>query len=144
MDAGRRGVLATLGAGAAVLLGGCMPWRRSLEAAIRAAVEEVPGVTGSALRYTTGAEFSRLVAGTIRLAPTTEGEALDVYDLAMRAVVTVLHDRDEPDIVIGGVTGEAADGTTFDPLRLDPEFPTSQHRLDYVSARSLYARYGLT
>lgn len=144
MDAGRRGVLATLGAGATMLLGACIPGRRNPAAAIRAEVEDVTGVTGCSIRYDTGPEFSRLVAGTIGLAATAEAEALGVYDRAMRAVVTVLHDRGEPDIVIGGVIGRTPDGMAFDPLRLDPEFPTADHRLDYVSAESLYARYGLT
>lgn len=140
----RRGILGGVGALAAAALTGCSVLRKDRAELITEAVLEIPGVTGASLRTGTNNRFLQYVAGDVAIDATSASTGLGIYDDVMRTAVTILHERDEPDTRVGGITGRLPDGTELTALELHPEFPTEDHRLDYVGASSLYSRYGLS
>lgn len=70
-----------------------------------------------------------------------------MYDEAMRATVTVIHDQlDAPTasgLKVGGVSAVLDGGAELTPLDLDPDMPTPDPRLDRVTAESFYEKYGV-
>lgn len=142
----RRGALGAAAA-AALALSGCGLRGRDVSAEAQEAAAAVDGVTAAALEQTTGSRFQRLLRGRIEIAESGHEAGLAVYDDAMRAVVTVLHDRLDDETArrmhVGGITGVLADGAELDALELDPDMPVEDPRLDRVSADTFYARYGL-
>lgn len=139
----RRGILGGVGALAAAALTGCSVLRKDRAELITEAVLEIPGVTGASLRTGTNNRFLQYVAGDVEIDADSRSAGLATYDEAIRAAVTILHDREEDTTVIGGITGRMADGIELTPLELDPDFPSDSQRLDGITARILYSRYGL-
>lgn len=138
----RRTLMGSALAGAGLLLSACGLGGR-LDGKVAAAVEAVEGVSGTDLDAGRNSRFGTSVTGTISVAASDETTGTEIFDEAMRAAVTVLHEEGEHDVIVGGLTGVLEDGTELTPLLLDPEFPTEDHRLEYVTASSLYSRYGL-
>src|SRR5699024_3231333 len=138
----RRRALGGSAAVAAPVVGG-----EDVSAEAQEAAAAVGGVTSAALEQEVGSRFQRLLRGRIEIAESGREAGLSVYDEAMRAVVTVVHDRLDDQTArrmqVGGITGVLADGTELDALELDPDMPVEDPRLDRVSAGAFYARYGL-
>ena len=143
----RRGALGGIAAAAETVLGGCGLRGEDVSAEAQEAAAAVGGVTSAALEQEVGSRFQRLLRGRIEIAESGREAGLAVYDEAMRAVVTVVHDRLDAETArrmqVGGITGVLADGTELDALELDPDMPVEDPRLDRVSAGAFYARYGL-
>lgn len=143
----RRGTLGGIAAAVAMALSGCGPRGEDVSAEAQEAAAAVDGVTSAALEQEVGSRFQRLLRGRIEIAGSEHETGLAVYDEAMRAVVTVVHDRLDAEtarrLQVGGITGALADGTELDALELDPDMPVEDPRLDRVSAGTLYARYDL-
>ncbi|MCS6712305.1 hypothetical protein JSY14_09845 [Brachybacterium sp. EF45031] len=138
----RRTLMGAALAGAGLVLASCGRGP-ALGPAVGEAMEDVEGVSGADLESGRDNRFRMSVTGTVSLDATDETTGLAIYDEAMRAAVTLLHDRGEDDVVVGGITGVLSEVTELDALALDPEFPSEDHRLMYVTASSLYGRYGL-
>ena len=143
----RRGALGGLAAAATMVLSACGVGSKDVSAEAQEAAAAVDGVTSAALEQEVGSRFQRLLRGRIEIAESGREAGLAVYDEAMRAVVTVVHDRLDAETAqrmqVGGITGMLADGTELDALDLDPDMPVEDPRLDRVSAGAFYARYGL-
>lgn len=145
----RRGVLGGVAALAAMTLSGCgrLLWGKDVSAEAQEAAVAVDGVTSATLEQKGGANFETLLSGLLEIAEEDLAAGIDVYDEAMRKIVTVIHDElDEdraPTLRVGGVRGVLADGTELDVFELDPETKGEDPRLDQITAGSLYSRYGL-
>lgn len=141
---GRRAVLLGAGTAVASLLAGCSGSRRTRR--VTEAVLEVEGVDGCELDSSISGTFQRLLHGRIDLGSDDRDVAFEIYDEAMRAVVTTLHDGDGDDgnITVGGIMGFIGGAEEFTVRGLDPDMPVEDYRLDRVTASTLYARYGLT
>lgn len=144
----RRGALGGVAAAAAALLSGCSLRGTDVSADAQEAASAVEGVSSVTLEQKGGANFERLLNGRIGIAEEDRAAGIAVYDEAMRAIVTVIHDRlDDPQdrrMRVGGIFGELADGTELDVFVLDPDLPREDPRLDRVHAGAFYEKYGLT
>lgn len=138
----RRTVIGTLLASAGLLLSACGVGR-NLGDEVAQAVEAVDGVTGADLESGRNSRFGTSVTGTVTIDAADPATGEPIYDEAMRAAVTLLHERGEDGVIVGGIRGVLRNGSELDALVLDPEFPTGDHRLMSVTASSLYSRYGL-
>ena len=107
---------------------------------------EVEGVDGCELDSSISGTFQRLLHGRIDLGSDDREVAFEIYDEAMRAVVTTLHDGDGDDgnITVGGIMGFLAGVEEFTARDLEPDMAVEDYRLEQVGASALYARYGLT
>lgn len=139
----RRGALGSVGALAAAAMTGCSALRKDRAELITQAVLELPGVASATLRTGTNSRFLPYVAGVVEIDADSHAAGLEVYDEVIRAAVTILHGRGEDTTVIGGITGRIPDGTELTAMELDPDFPSDTRRLDGITARILYSRYGL-
>lgn len=145
----RRGVLGGVAAAAAMVLSGCGRLLRGKDVSAEAeeAAVAVDGVVSAALEQKAGANFERLLSGTVSLETEDRAAGIDVYDEAMRAVVTVIHDElDDTEarrLRVGGVGAVLAEGTELDAFVLDPDVKAENPRLDRITAESFYAKYGL-
>ncbi len=143
----RRGALGGIAAAAAMMLSGCGLGVKDVSDDAEEAAAAVDGVTSVTLEQDVGSRFQRLVHGRIEIAESDRETGLAVYDEAMRAIVTVIHDGLDEEIArrmqVGGIFGVLPDGTELNALDLDPDMPVEDPRLDYVSADAFYARYGL-
>lgn len=144
----RRGALGGIAAAAAMMLSGCSLTGKDVSAEAQEAAAAVDGVTSAALEQSAGANFERLLHGHLELAAEGRAAGIAVYDEAMRAIVTVIHDRlDDSEartLRVGGVVAMCADGTELDAFDLDPDMPGEDPRLDQVHAGAFYGRYGLS
>lgn len=144
----RRGLLGGAAAAAAALLSGCGIGRRNLLAATEEAAAGVEGVTGVELELADGANFERLLHGTVSLEAEDRDSGLVLFDQVMREVVTVIHaELDDPEarsLRVGGITAMLGDGDELTPLDLDPDMPGENPRRDRVTAESFYGKYGLS
>lgn len=138
----RRTLAGAAAAGVGLLLSAC--GRRSIDAEVTSAIESVEGVGGTKLESGRTSRFGDAIRGTLSITTGDETAGTEIFDQAMRAAVTTLHDRGQHEIIVGGITGVLENGNELTPLALDPEFPTDDHRLEYVTASSLYHRYGLS
>lgn len=143
----RRGLVGGAAALATALLGGCGIGRDSLVANLEEAVSGVEGVTDVALELNDGANFERMLGGTVSLGTEDRDDALAIFDDAMRAVVTVVHDElgdaEARSIRVGWVTGVLDGGEELTPFDLDPDVQAANPRRDRITAESFYAKYGL-
>jgi len=143
----RRGLVGGAAALATALLGGCGFGRDALVANLEEAVSEVEGVTEATLELKDGANFERLLAGTVSLGTQDREDALAIFDDAMRAVVTVVHDElgdaEARSVRVGGITGVMDGGEELTPFDLDPDVQAANPRRDRITAESFYAKYGL-
>lgn len=139
----RRGILGGVGALAAAALTGCSVLRKDRAELITEEVSSIDGVSGAKLRTGRDNRFHTYVVGTVDIDSASSAEGFRVYDEVMRAAVTVLHERDEPEVKVGGLNGRLPDGTEITAVGLDPEMPTEDFPLELVSAESLFPRYGL-
>jgi hypothetical protein len=145
----RRGVLGGVAAAAAMVLSGCGRLMRGKDVSTEAeeAAAAVDGVVSVELEQKAGANFERLLTGTVSLETEDREAGIEVYDEAMRAVITVIHDElDDAEartLRVGGVSAVLADGTELDVFVLDPATKGEDPRIDQITARSLYSRYGL-
>lgn len=144
----RRGALGGAAAAAAMMLSGCGLSGKDVSAEAQEAAAAVDGVTSAVLEQKLGSRFQSLLRGRLEIAESRREAGLAVYDEAMRAVVTVIHDRLDDETArrmqVGGIIGVLAEGVELDALDLDPEMPVEDPRLDRVSAGAFYGRYGLT
>lgn len=144
----RRGLLGGAAGAAAALLSGCGIGRRNLLAATEEAAAGVEGVTGVELELADGANFERLLHGTVSLEAEDRDSGLVLFDQVMREVVTVIHaELDDPEarsLRVGGITAMLGDGDELTPLDLDPDMPGENPRRDRVTAESFYGKYGLS
>lgn len=133
---------------ATAVLSGCGVERRRLVAATEEAATGVEGVTDVALEMRDGANFERLLHGTVSLAATDRATGLAGFDEAMRAIVTVIHseleDQEARSLRVGGITGVLDGGEELTPMELDPDMSIPNPRLDRVTAGSFYEKYGLS
>lgn len=113
---------------------------------VTTAVLEVEGVAGCEIESGMNGTFRRLLHGRIDLGPEERRDAFTIYDDAMRAVVTTLHEGDETEgnISVGGIMGFLAGVEEFTARDLEPDMAVEDYRLEQVGASALYARYGLT
>lgn len=143
----RRGVLGGAAALAAAALSGCGRDRRRLAASAQQAAAEVEGVAGAELDSEDGANFERFLRGTISLETSDHEAGLAIFDEAMRAIVTVVHDElGEPEaesLRVGGITAVLESGGEITAMELDPDMQAANPRLDRITAGSFYAKYGL-
>ena len=143
----RRGVLGGVAALAAVALSGCGGERRKLAEAAQAAAVEIDGVSGAELESEDGANFERALRGTLTLETEDHAAGLAVFDEAMRAIVTVVHDElGEPEaesLRVGWITAVLANGGEITAMELEPDMQAATPRLDRITAGSFYAKYGL-
>lgn len=143
----RRGALGGIAAAAAMMLSGCSPAGKDVSADAQEAAAAVDGVTSATLEQGLGSRFERYLRGRIEIAESGREAGLAVYDEAMRAIVTVIHDGLDDETArrmqVGGIRGVLTEGTELDALDLDPDMPVEDPRLDRVSADTFYARYGL-
>lgn len=144
----RRGLLGGAAAAAAALLSGCGIGRRNLIAATEEAAAGVEGVTGVELEMADGANFERLLNGTVSLDAEDRDSGLMIFDEVMRGVVTVIHaELDDPEarsLRVGGITAVLGGGDELTPMDLEPDMPIPNPRLDRVTAGSFYEKYGLS
>ncbi len=146
----RRAALGGVVAAAAMVLSGCGRLLRGKDVSAEAqeAAAAVDGVASVELEQKAGATFERLLSGTVSLEAEDRDAGIDVYDEAMRAIITVVHDRIGGDeartLRVGWILGVLADGTELDVFVLDPETKGEDPRRDQVTAGSLYSRYGLS
>lgn len=143
----RRGVVGAGAAVAAMLLSSCGIGRKDLGELTTAAASEVEGISSVELEAAGGANFERILRGTITLAAPDRSSALGAFDEAMRQIVTVIHGQGDAEtdrtVRVGGVVGLLPDGGELDALDLDPDMPTADPRLDRVTAGSFYEKYEL-
>ena len=143
----RRGLLGGVAAAATAVLSGCGIGRRRLVAATEEAAADVEGVSDVALERGDGANFERLLHGTVSLEAAERTTGLAVFDEAMRAIVTVIHaeldERQARSLRVGGITGVLDRGEELTPMDLDPDMSIPNPRLDRVTAGSFYEKYGL-
>ncbi|MGO1284373.1 MAG: hypothetical protein ACTHWF_13670 [Brachybacterium sp.] len=144
----RRGLLGGVAAAAATLLSGCGIGRGDVLAAAEEAAAGVEGVSGAELELADGANFERLLHGTVTLDAEDRASGLAIFDEVMREVVTVIHaELDDPEarsLRVGGITAVLGDGDDLTPLDLEPDVPGENPRRDRVTAESFYEKYGLS
>ncbi|WP_157773501.1 hypothetical protein [Brachybacterium vulturis] len=144
----RRGLLGGAAAVATAVLSGCGVGRKRLVAATEEAAAGVEGVSDVALERSDGANFERLLHGTVSLETADRTTGLAVFDEAMRAIVTVVHaeldDQEARSLRVGGVAGVLDGGEVLTPMDLDPDMSIPNPRLDRVTAGSFYEKYGLS
>lgn len=138
----RRTAISALLASAGLLLSACGR-EQDLGDAVARSVQGVHGVADVDLAFRVNSRFGRSLTGSVLIEAEDVRTGTAIYDEAMRAVVTLLHERGEDDVIVGGIRGVLRNGSELDALVLDPELPTAEHRLMYVTASSLYPRYGL-
>lgn len=140
---GRRTMLLVAGILPVGLLAGCGGSGRVRR--VTTAVLEIEGVAGCEIESGTNGTFRRLLHGRIDLAAGERGDVFTIYDEAMRAVVTTLHEGEEAEgnISVGGIMGYVAGAEEFTVRDLDPDMHDEDYRLEQVAASTLYARYGL-
>lgn len=143
----RRSVLAAATAVATASLGGCGILRTDISGPASDAATAIDGVISAQLEQTQGANFERLLHGTLALEASDRTTGLAIYDEAMRAIVTLIHDElDAPaasGMRVGGVSAVLRTDVELNPLDLGPEMRAANPRLDRVTAGSFYSRYGL-
>lgn len=143
----RRGLLGGAAALGTALLGGCGIGREKLVEAVDEAVTGVAGVSAVELEMNGGANFERQLSGTISLEAEDRAAGLAIFDEAMRAVVTVVHeelrDAEARSLRVGWITGVLAGGEELTPFELDPEVQAANPRRDRITAETFYAKYGL-
>ncbi|WP_193104156.1 hypothetical protein [Brachybacterium sp. FME24] len=144
----RRGLLGGVAALATVALSSCGNGLNDLAENAAEAANGVDGIASAQLELSRGANFERLLHGTLSLDAADRGAGLTVYDEAMRQIVTVIHDEVDAETAtglrVGGVAAALAGGDEMTPLDLDPDMPTSDPRLDRVTAGAFYGKYGLS
>lgn len=144
----RRGLLGGAAALMTVALSSCANGLKDLAENAAEAAKGVDGIDSAELELSGGANFERLLHGTLSVDAADRGSGLPVYDEAMRQIVTVIHDEVEAEratgLRVGGVAAVLASGEELTPLDLDPHMPTSDPRLDRVTAGAFYAKYGLS
>lgn len=144
----RRGLLGGVAALATAALGGCGIGREKLVTAARDAALEVEGISGAELEMADGANFERLLHGTVSLTAEDHATGLEVFDGAMRAIVAVIHeeldDAEARSLRVGGITGVLTGGEEITPMELDPDLQAANPRLDRITAGSFYEKYGLS
>ena len=139
----RRGMLGGVGALAAAALTGCSVLRKDRAELITEEVSSIDGVSGAKLKTGRDNRFHTYVVGMVDIDAASSAERFRVCDEVMRTAVTVLHERDEPEVKVGGLNGRLPDGTEITAVELDPDMPTEDFPLELVSAESLFPRYGL-
>lgn len=139
----RRGILGGVGALVAAALTGCSVLRKDRAELITEEVSSIDGVSGAKLKTGRDNRFHAYVVGTVDIDAASSAAGFRVYDEVMRTAVTVLHERDEPEVKVGGLNGRLPDGTEITAVELDPEMPTEDFPLELDSAESLFPRYGL-
>jgi hypothetical protein len=145
----RRGVLGGMAAAAVTVLSGCGRLLRGKDVSTEAeeAAAAVDGVASVELEQKAGANFERLLTGTVSLEAEGRDAGIEVYDEAMRAVITVIHDELEDaearSLRVGGVSAVLANGEELTSFDLDPDVQAENPRLDRITAESFYAKYGL-
>lgn len=139
----RRGILGGVGALVAAAITGCSALRKDRAELITEEVSSIDGVSGAKLKTGRDNRFHTYVVGTVDIDAASSAAGFRVYDEVMRTAVTVLHERDEPEVKVGGLNGRLPDGTEITAVELDPEMPTEDFPLELVSAESLFPRYGL-
>lgn len=144
----RRGLLAGAAAVATAVLGGCGTGRRKLVDAAEEAAAAVEGVSAVELEMTDGANFERLLRGTVSLEEEDRTAGLVVFDEAMRGIITAVHDTfDEPEarsLRVGYITGVLAGGEELTAMDLGPSIAAENPRPDRITAEAFYSRYGLS
>ncbi|MDN5901393.1 MAG: hypothetical protein L0H74_15190 [Brachybacterium sp.] len=144
----RRGVLGGATAMATALLGGCGFGSRRLVGATEEAAAAVDGVSEAEFELDIGGTFARLLYGPVSLEAEDRATGLAVFDEAMRAVVTTIHDTLDDSaarsVRVGGITGVLAGGEELSALDLGPETTAENPRLDRITAESFYLKYGLS
>ena len=144
----RRGALGGIAAAAAIMLSGCGLGGKDVSRRAQEAAEAVDGVTSATLEQKRGANFETLLHGLVEISASSRDAGFLVYDEAMRAIVTVIHDRlddfEARSLRVGGILAQLADGTELDAFMLDPEMLGEDPRLDEVNAGAFYTRYGLS
>lgn len=144
----RRGLLGGALAGAAAMLSGCGRGRAQLVETIEEATASAPGVTEVALEMDGGANFETLLRGTVSLEGEDRAGGIAVFDEAMRAIITVVHEElDKPEaesLRVGWITGVLASGEEITPMDLGPEILAANPRRDRITARAFYSKYGLS
>jgi hypothetical protein len=143
----RRGLLGGAAAMATAMLSGCGIGRKQLVAATEEAAAGVEGVSGVELEMADGANFERLLHGTVSLEAEDRPTGLVVFDEAMRGIVTGIHeeldDAEARSLRVGGITGVLAGGEEITPMELEPDMQAVNPRRDRITAESFYDRYGL-
>lgn len=139
----RRGILGGVGALVAAAITGCSALRKDRAELITEEVSSIDGVSGAKLKTGRDNRFHAYVVGTVDIDAASSAAGFRVYDEVMRTAVTVLHERDEPEVKVGGLNGRLPDGTEITAVELDPEMPTEDFPLELDSAESLFPRYGL-
>ena len=145
----RRGLLGGASAIAAAILSGCgSSGHRKLEDATAEAAAAVEGVSEAELEMVGGANFERLLRGTLSLEPDDRAAGLSVFDQAMRAIITTIHaelnDAEARSLRVGHIIGMLSGGEEISALELGPEIAAENPRLDRITAESFYSRYGLS
>lgn len=143
----RRGALGGAVAAAASLLSGCGIRHERLVRATTEAAASVDGVSGVELELNDGANFERLLSGTVSLEAEDRSTGLTVFDEVMREIVTVIHDElGDPEarsLRVGWITGVLPGGEEITPFELEPDITTANPRRDRITAGAFYGRYGL-
>lgn len=142
----RRGVLGGVAALAMALLSRCGRGGDALVARIEEAVSDVEGVVDVDLELNDGANFERLLGGTISLGTAERDAGLSLFDESMRAVITVVHDgladAEARSLRVGWITGVLDGGEELTPSDLDPDIQAENPRRDRITVESFDARYG--
>ena len=145
---GRRGLLGGAAGAVLLLLGGCGIGRRNLLAATEEAAAGVEGVSAVELEMADGANFERLLSGTVSLVAEDRDSGLVLFDQVMREVVTVIHaELDDPEarsLRVGGITAALDGGEELTPWDLLPDVSIPNPRRDRLTAESFYEKYGLS
>lgn len=130
-----------------VVLGGCSLLRKDISGPAAAAAAAVDGVASVQLERALGATFERILRGTIDLETSDRVTGLAVFDDAMRAIITVIHDELDEETAtrmrVGGVTAVLQGGAELTPMDLGPDMVTANPRHDRITAGSFYRKYGL-
>jgi len=144
----RRGLLGGALAAAAAVLSGCGRGRAQLVEATEEAASSVEGVSDAALEMADGANFERLLRGTVSLEVEDRAGGIAVFDEAMRGIITVVHEElDEAEaksLRVGWITGVLPGGEEITPMELGPDLPAANPRRDRITAESFYGKYGLS
>lgn len=121
--------------------------RAQLAERARRAVGEVDGVRSVQLVLTRTGSFRTTLQGEIALEATERAEALCVYDAAMGAVVSLLHEAElapwGPEVGIGAIRGLLPTGDELTGKDIAPRLPGRGVPLPEITAGAFASRYGL-